>query len=386
LSPIPVNQLDFKFRDKIIGQVEGENLKHCLGCGTCSAGCFVREVDKRFNPRKIGHMVLLGAKDYFKENPEIPYLCNLCGLCQETCPYGLNIGDLCLALRAQLVEDGIGPLPKHQSMKEEQEFVLTPSFTLSLPDPDSSECKRVFFPGCNLSAYSPSVVIATWDYLRAKLPGTGIILRCCGALSYDLGLYPQFQQISQELENEVHKLGASELITGCPECYDTIKRVAPHYKLRSLYEVMAEVGIPDLPKGSGQTFTLHDSCKTRWETGIQDSVRDLVAHMGYQIEEMRYSRELTRCCGQGGLIVGINPFLVFNLTKSRLTESHFDMLTYCAACRETFAMHKPTLHILDLMFNPNWEKDKARPINKTAVRRENQALLKSLLTERLKTS
>jgi len=38
------------------------------------------------------------------------------------------------------------------------------------------------------------------------------------------------------------------------------------------------------------------------------------------------------------------------------------------------------------MFNPNWEKDKAKPINKTAVRRENQALLKSLLTERLKTS
>jgi hypothetical protein len=77
---------------------------------------------------------------------------------------------------------------------------------------------------------------------------------------------------------------------------------------------------------------------------------------------------------------------VFGLTKSRLTESHFDMLTYCAACRETFAMHKPTLHILDLMFNPNWEKDKARPINKTTIRRENQALLKSLLAERVKTS
>jgi heterodisulfide reductase subunit C len=63
LSPILVNKLDSKFRDKIIGQVGGENLRHCLGCGTCSAGCFVREADKRFNPRKIGHMVLLGAKN-----------------------------------------------------------------------------------------------------------------------------------------------------------------------------------------------------------------------------------------------------------------------------------------------------------------------------------
>ena len=386
MSPIKANQLDSKFRDKIIAQVGGENLKHCLACGTCSAGCFVREIDKKFNPRKIGRMVLLGAKDYFKQNPEIPYLCNLCGLCKETCPYGLNIGELCLTLREQLVEDGIGPLDKHKSMEEEQEFVLTPAFTLSLPDPNSTECKRVFFPGCNLSAYSPPLVIATWDYLRAKLPGTGIILRCCGALSYDLGKHSQFQEISHQLENEVHKLGASELITGCPECYDTIKRVAPSYRLRSLYEVMAETGISDIPKGSGQIFTLHDSCKTRWERGIQDSVRNLVATTGYQIEEMRYSRELTRCCGQGGLIVALNPFLVFGLTKSRLAESHFDMLTYCAACRETFAMHKPTLHILDLMFNPNWEKDKAKPINKTPVRRENQALLKSLLTERVKTS
>lgn len=382
MSSILVNQLDFKFRDKIVARVGGENLKHCLGCGTCSAGCLVREVDKKFNPRKIARMVLLGVKDYFKENPEIPYLCNLCGLCQETCPYGLNIGELCLALREQLVEDGIGPLPRHKSMEEEEEFVTSPSFTLSLPDPDSVECTRVFFPGCNLAAYSSSLVIATWDYLRAKLPGTGIILRCCGALSYDLGQYSRFRKISQELENEVHRLGASELITGCPECYDTIKRVAPSYQLRSLYEVMEEIGIPEVTKGGGQTFSLHDSCKTRWEKGLQDSVRNLVALMGYQIEEMRYSRELTRCCGQGGLIVGLNPFLVFSLTKLRIAESHFDMLTYCAACRETFAMHKPSLHLLDLMFNPNWERDKAKPVNKLLVRRENQSLLKSLLTER----
>jgi len=31
------------------------------------------------------------------------------------------------------------------------------------------------------------------------------------------------------------------------------------------------------------------------------------------------------------------------------------------------------------------EKDKAKPVNKVTVRRENQALLKSLLAERLKT-
>ena len=383
MEPVSVNKLDAKFRERILARV-GEDLNRCLACGTCSAVCVLREVDNNYNPRQIVRRVLLGMKDYFKEKPEIPYACNLCGLCKQTCPYGLDLGELSLALREMLVEEGIGPLPKHKSMEEEREFVTSSSFTLSLPDPDATECQRVFFPGCNLAAYSPSLVIATWDYLRAKLPGTGIVLRCCGALSYDLGQCSQFQKAKEELENEMHKLGASELITPCPECYDTIKRAAPSFQLKSLYEVMVEVGLPDVPKGNGQTFNLHDSCKTRWEQGIQESARELVARLGYNIEEMRYSRELTRCCGQGGLGIGLNPFRVFKATKERLTESHYDMLTYCATCRETFAMHKPSLHILDLIFNPNWEKDKAKPTSNVAQRRENQLTLKSQLEKRQK--
>lgn len=384
MESIVMNEQNTKFKEKVIARMRmrEQDLTHCLACGTCTAGCPVREIDSKFNPRKIARMVLLGVESYFKENPEIPYSCNLCGLCQETCPYGLNIGDLCLALREQLVEDGIGPLPKHKIIEEEKEFVTSSAFTISLPDPDAAECTRVFFPGCNLAAYSPAMVMKVWDFLRAKLPGTGIILRCCGALSDELGLSSEFKEAQQALENEVHKLGATELITGCPDCYYHIKQCTPNYRLISLYEIMAEVGIPEVPKGNDQIFTLHDSCKTRWEKEIQDSVRKLLVSMGYQIEEMRYSRELTRCCGQGGLTVGLNPFRVFSIAKLRLGESHHDILTYCASCREGFASLKPSLHILDLMFNPDWEKDKPKPPNKTQVRRENQLLLKSLLAER----
>jgi Fe-S oxidoreductase len=384
LEPIKPNKMDAEFREKILARM-GQDLKRCLSCGTCSAGCALREVDKNYNPRQIVRRVLFGMKDYFKQKPDLAYACNICGLCKQNCPYRLNLGELSLALREMLVDEGVGPLPKHKSIEEEKAFVNADSYTISLPDPDATECKRVFFPGCNLSAYSPSLTIATWDYLRKKLPGTGIILKCCGALAYDLGQSSQFQQSKEDLENEMRKLGASELITGCPECYHTIKGSSPNFKLNSLYEVMVAAGLPDgTPKGNGQTFNLHDSCKARWEKGIQESVRELITRMGYNIEEMGYSKELTRCCGQGGLGIGINPFRVLNLIKLRLTESHHDMLTYCAACRDAFAMHKPSLHILDLIFNPNWEKDKARPVNKVAVRRENQASVKSQLLARQK--
>jgi uncharacterized protein YabE (DUF348 family) len=75
-----------------------------------------------------------------------------------------------------------------------------------------------------------------------------------------------------------------------------------------------ERGIPQVAKQNGQTFTLHDSGKARQHKGLRDSVRNLIALTGYQLEE----------------------------------------------------------------------KDKAKPVNKVAVRRENQSLLKSLLTERFK--
>ena len=40
--------------------------------------------------------------------------------------------------------------------------------------------KRVFFPGCSLSAYSPGHVLAAWQYLRERMEGVGALLKCCG--------------------------------------------------------------------------------------------------------------------------------------------------------------------------------------------------------------
>jgi Fe-S oxidoreductase len=190
--------------------------------------------------------------------------------------------------------------------------------------------------------------------------------------------------MTRELEEEMNKLGASELITGCPECYYTIKQTAPKYRLRGLYEVIVENGLPKEYKGNGQTFSLHDPCKTRWEKEWHESARTLLTLMGYKIEEMKHSRELTYCCGQGGLSVGLNPFRVFNVATERLTEAHFDIVSYCAGCRETFSLSRPSVHILDLLFNPDWEKNKTKKADSVETRKKNQAALKSQLESRQK--
>ena len=382
MEPILVNKLDAKFGKEIAARVGGEDLRRCLACGTCTVSCLVSEVDKNYNPRKIVRRVLLGMKDYFKEKPEIPYSCHLCELCQKTCPYGVNIGKLCLVLREWLVEEGIGPLPKHKVITDDVEWATSPSFALTLRDPNVTECKRAFFPGCNLPAYSPSLVIKTYDYLREKLPGTGLIMRCCGAPSHGLGIHSMFQEIMGGLEHEMSKLGASELTVTCPDCYRTLKSATPSFRLKPLWEVLAETGIPQPPQSGHHTFSLHDSCTARWETKLQDSARKVIGLTGHQIEELTHSRELTLCCGMGGLILPLNPMRVFSITKERVAEAHFDMLTYCAACRDALSIHKPSLHILDLLFNPDWEEAMRKPPNQPSVRKDNQSLLRSLLMER----
>jgi Fe-S oxidoreductase len=373
-----MNKLDSKLKNDILA-LSGEIISCCIQCGMCTGNCLLANVDASFNPRNLARMTLLGMRDYLREHPEVPYSCNICGLCKEVCPRGLDIGKICVAIREKLVEEGKGPLAGHKVMNEDLDFAKSSAFALNLPDPDTGRCRQVWFPGCSLSGYSPPIVIKTWDYLRKKLPGTGIILGCCGALAHSLGRRSVFSELIRELEAKVHNLGASELITGCPECYYTIKNAVPNFHVTGLYEVMVEFGIPEEARCTGETFSLHDACKTRWERSWHESVRTLLNQMGCQIEELRHSRELTYCCGQGGLSVGLNPFRVLNIASERLNEAHFDLVSYCAGCRETFAFNKPSLHILDLVFNPNWKKDKTKKPNLVDPRRKNRAELKSQL-------
>jgi Fe-S oxidoreductase len=63
------------------------------------------------------------------------------------------------------------------------------------------------------------------------------------------------------------------------------------------------VGLPEgAPRSDGQSLALHDSCMARSAPEIQESVRSIVAQLGYLIEELPYSREMTKCCGYGGLM------------------------------------------------------------------------------------
>ncbi|MDP3183368.1 MAG: FAD-dependent oxidoreductase [Desulfobaccales bacterium] len=296
--------------------------------------------------------------------PLIPYSCHFCGLCQAVCPQDLHAGQACLQVKQRLVEMGKGPLPQHQGIQNYVKWGTSPHFTLSRPDPATGKARRVFFPGCSLPGYSPHLVRAAYAYLRGKLPGTGLMLNCCGAPSQLLGENEVLERVINQVATEMEKLGAQELIAACTHCLHTIAQYRPQIKTRSLYEVILEMGLPEgMESGPPKVFNIHDACGARQAPAIQEAVRRLVTEMGHTYEEMPHSRERSLCCGAGGMVPAVDAPLAQKMTDCRLSEAHRDLITYCATCRARFAAaHHPALHVLELLFNPRWEQARtARP-------------------------
>ncbi len=227
--------------------------------------------------------------------------------------------------------------------------------------------KRVFIPGCSLPSYNPEVVKKTLEYLQKKLPGTGAILKCCGKPTKALGQVDKFKERYGEFQAEVDKIGAEEIIVACQSCFLTMSEYSPNQKVISLWELLPEIGLPEEAVGIGKNsdivFAIHDSCSTRNRPTIHEGIRWIMKEMGYKIEEPPSTKETTRCCGFGGMVVPANPDLALRVMKRRTSEVESDyIVAYCAACRESMVKGgKKSLHILDLIFGGPWNSKSQFP-------------------------
>lgn len=385
--PMPVLDIETRrgsFREAETGfsrdlaQSEAGRCLECQ-CKTCIRDCeFLKGLNE--TPGTLARKLRDGL---FRVDKRLAYRCNICDLCKRNCAKGLSPGDMFMEIRRAMVEEGLGPLPEHQFVKRDQNFSTSDKFAFVHCDPGAGRCEHIFFPGCGLSGYSPELVIDTYEHLRRHLPNTGLILGCCGGPTRFLGDEPRFREILSTLIAGVKALGDAELIVACPDCYHTFRHCAPDLRIRPLSGILNEQDLPvEAPSGEGQVFSLHDSCKTRWEPEWQDSVRALIRKLGYEVEEVENSRDKTRCCGLGGMVAYADPELAAVNIKKRADEFGHDILTYCASCREALSAHKPALHVLDLIFNPDWRNAKTSPQKTGKARRENQARLKQMVQER----
>lgn len=345
-----------KFELKNMSLID-DTIEKCIECKQCTKNCEM--LSEYCDVPK--HLLKL-VKDNKEVETIIPFSCNMCDKCEVVCPKDINMGKVFMEMRREIVASnyGISPLKGHKVIHAHQKFGFSKIFSLGV-NKKSKNIKRLFLPGCSLSAYSPELVIKTYEYLKEKLPGTSIILQCCGKPTESMGEEKEFENKYKLLENMIKESGAEEIITACQSCYKLISKKSPEYRVKSLWTVLNDLGVPGSSKnvgnGSDIVFSIHDSCPTRFDSEIQESIRCIVNELGYKVEESEYSRENTSCCGMGGMVMPVNQEMFSKVSEGVAKNFKSDyIITYCASCREAMVRSgKKSIHVLDLIFKDKWE-------------------------------
>ena len=218
-------------------------------------------------------------------------------------------------------------------------------------------CDILFFPGCMLSCIGPHMVESASQWLSRSGDSVGILLDCCGAPLFQIGLYERFEDYTAKLYRKIKETGARQIITACPTCHaHLIQTFKPQndVEIISLFKLMAESDLKAPVVGDG-TVTVHDSCSDQ-NGEIGKHIRKLLTN--YELREMVHHGTETICCGSGGIVSAVNPELCEVRAQTRLNEvvdcRAETCITYCMSCAHRLAVQADTKgvgHILELIFD-----------------------------------
>lgn len=361
-----------------LGFTKEEAIKEANRCLKCECKLCMKECsmlnDYTDCPKTL--FTEYAEKGYENVDPEIAYSCNMCNQCTLKCPKSLDLKSNFSDLRSKYIKDngGKSPMKGHKAIEAHQYLGYSKLFNTTNTAPNGKKTKYVFFPGCSLPSYNSVAIGNIMDHLQNKLGGeVGSLLKCCGKPPKALGQDELFKERFQTVQEELDKVGAETIIVACQSCHGIFGTYGKQNVI-SLWELLPEIGLPEsqlgIGKGSDVKFNIHDSCPTRNVTKIHDGIRWIMEKLGYEVEELENSREKTRCCGFGGMIVPAVPEVakkVMNRRAKETTTGH--MVTYCAACRESMENGgADALHIVDLIFGDKYKKSKAKKRNMGPVK------------------
>lgn len=328
-----------------------DNENKCVDCKICFNSCPMMK-DYSMSPKKL----LKEIVDEKCVNKNIPYSCMLCNICTIKCPKDIDLNSMFYNMRKDIFKinqksiNNIG----YKTVKVHQSNSFSPIFSKSFIKPNT---KSIFFPGCSLSSYKNDIVLKTYEYLKCYIEDISLVFECCGKPTLSIGDLDRFNNYYSKLESKFNENDIHEVIVACPNCYKTIKHNSKNIKVKTIWEVITEYGIPkelnNYYKDIDKMFSLHDPCPIRDVDIIHESVRTILNELGVKIVEFDKNRNKSECCGSGGMVRVINPQLSKKQTNKRANEAKTDnIVTYCESCCESMlSVNKKTLHILDFMFN-----------------------------------
>ena len=95
----------------------------------------------------------------------IPYSCSSCEVCNLKCPKDIKIKEMFYDMRKDIFNNDKKNINDigYNSVKFHQINSFSPVFSKSF---SNKSTKKLFFPGCSLSSYSPEIVLKAYEYLK----------------------------------------------------------------------------------------------------------------------------------------------------------------------------------------------------------------------------
>lgn len=349
--------------DRFMASEQGiSEAKRCLkcDCNVCVNSCEMMQHFKK-KPLRITQDVMATMRPVEQFSKRIASRlinsCNQCGLCETVCPESIDMEEELLKARHFLFKDKAMPAAYHDFWMRDMAFANSDeSYIFMSPEqkPEGKiKSKYLFFPGCQLGASAPGYVTAAFEFIKKLDHHASILVGCCGVPADWAGDEALRDQVTTQIASQWKIAGEPLVVLACPTCKKTFFRYLPEIKTISLYQVMALNPDPRWQSyDEKKVVAVFDPCASRYDQPMQESVRSLLATIGYQVEELVDHGEQTKCCSYGGHIQAVNPGLTQKIVADRVNQANYPYVTYCSNCRDTFASDgKESDHLLNLVFD-----------------------------------
>jgi Fe-S oxidoreductase len=343
----------------------------------------------------LGVALLEKKIDYSDKLLEVVYNCQMCGACDTSCKYAMDMEvlDPINEIRISCVEIG-HTLPVLDKMiaSLRNNAAMVPGTKarrgkwadgLLVKDYKKEKAEVIYHAGCRTCYDRQMWNVAQSTVKLLQKAGIDIAIAheesCCGGRAYQMGYREDAINQARRNMDVIKKSGAKTLVTGCAECYHAFKVLYDKFGLKGELEVLHTTEYFDrLIKASKLkphkevklTVTYHDPCHlgrqgepyVHWQGkrvpgqiilfdpvkefrrgafGVYEPPRDVLKSIpGIKLMEMERIKEYAWCCGAGGGVRETNPDFAGWTASGRIKEAKETgaaaIVTGCPGCETSF--------------------------------------------------
>jgi heterodisulfide reductase subunit D len=308
--------------EMVVEKLKTNRAFFCLECGKCTAVCPISTYNNGYSPRRML------AEGLFYDgtallSDRLLWSCLTCQLCSERCPVDVRYSDYMKDARTAAYKQGHWGNPSHGGvLLHIMEMAAAPGLRQNRTGWITEEARVrkngdiLYFVGClpyfqDFFAkdfnFAPISIAQDTIKILNHLGIEPVVLdneRCCGHDLYWLGQIDRFDAIAELNMKEIEASGARTVITSCPECALTLKKLYPERLHRTGLEVMhiSELVSQNVDRMKFKTLekavTFQDPCRLGRYLGIYDQPRNTLSSIpGVDFREMNHSGRGAICCG-----------------------------------------------------------------------------------------